>query len=252
MSLAPQQAAPAKHPVKIMELGDSITAGVDAGGAADPNAGYRSRLAGLLQSGQYEFTMVGSRVDYSEHFAYPQHEGWPGYVLRSFPSKPAGQLYGALIHSAVTRYHPDILLLMAGTNDLLRLQEGYAGYTLPNIERSMDLVLGQIFALDPRVTVIVAGVVDSPKVAQRTVYAFDEDPRHGLVAIVNAYRARGFSIQLAPGMGRAVPRNATYFPDGIHPSGADGYDRVAQVWYGALERVLVRGSVVVSDKQAKP
>jgi lysophospholipase L1-like esterase len=55
-------------------------------------------------------------------------------------------------------------------------------------------------------------------------------------------------------MDRAVPRDAQYFPDGIHPSGADGYDRIANIWYGALQPVLAtNGEQTVSTaKQAKP
>jgi lysophospholipase L1-like esterase len=245
---------PALRPVRIMELGDSITAGIMAGGGPDPHAGYRSSLAQLLASHRYHFAMVGSRTDYSGQLAYPQHEGWPGYVLRSYPSRPAGQLYGPIIHDAIVSYHPDIILLMAGTNDLLRYEDDDAGYTLPNVKHSMDLVLNQIFTLDPHATVIVAGVVNSPKVDEHAVFSFDNDPRDGIIALVSKYRSFGRSIYLAAGMDRAVPRSSVYFPDGIHPSGGDGYDRIAAVWYRALQLVLTpeSGAVASSGEPAKP
>lgn len=251
---APSSPAPVIRPVRIMELGDSITAGVMAGGGVDPHAGYRSSLAQLLASHGYRFAMVGSRTDYSGQLAYPQHEGWPGYVLRSYPSRPAGQLYGPLVHDAVLNYHPDIILLMAGTNDLLRHTDGYEGYSLVNIKHSLDLVLGQIFALDPHVTVIVAGVVDSPKVGEHAVLSFDDDPSDGVIALVSKYRSFGRSIYLAPGMDRAVPRSTQYFPDGIHPSGADGYDKIAAIWYRALQQILAQdnSAVASSGDRAKP
>jgi len=253
-ALAPASPAPISRPVRIMELGDSITAGIMAGGGPDAHAGYRAELVQLLTSHGYQFAMVGSRTDYSGQLACPQHEGWPGYVLRSYPSRPAGQLYGPIIHDAMLDYHPDIVLLMAGTNDLLRHEDGYAGYTLANIKHSMDLVLGQIFALDPHVTVIVAGVVDSPKIDERSVFSFDNDSADGIIALVSKYRSFGHSIFLAPGMDRAVPRSYVYFPDGIHPSGSDGYDRIAAVWYRSLQQILPQdaGPVASSTERAKP
>jgi lysophospholipase L1-like esterase len=241
------------RPVRIMELGDSITAGIAAGGFPDPQSGYRSKLIDLLEQHSYDFTMVGSRTDFSGTLAYPQHEGWPGYVLRSFPSAPAGQLYGPVIHDAIVGYHPDIVLLMAGTNDLLRYRLGDPGYTLPNILQSLDLVLDEIFTLDPRVTVVVAGVVDSPKVPECAVLEFDDgespcgDSPVSVASLVKFYQSRGFDIVMADGMDRAVPRSSAYFPDGIHPSGRDGYDRVAGVWYQALLELLRKpGSPAIS------
>src|SRR5215471_5612938 len=107
-------------PVAIMELGDSITAGVGPKGVDNGRAGYRLPLTRLLQAGGYEFRMVGARSDFSGTLAVGDHEGWPGYVLRSFPSDPAPQLLGDVTRRALSAYHPSVILLMAGTNDLLR------------------------------------------------------------------------------------------------------------------------------------
>jgi lysophospholipase L1-like esterase len=230
--------------IRIMELGDSITAGIAANGVPDLRAGYRGRLVELLKSGNYSFTMVGSRTDFSAGLDFPEHEGWPGYVLRSFPSAPSGQLYGPIVRHAILVYHPDIVLLMAGTNDLLRYHLGDAGYTMSNIVEGMNLVLGEIFALDPKVTVILAGVVSSPKVPECAVLQFDTgvspcgNVPQSIATLVQQYQSKGYNIALAEGMESAVPRNASYFPDGIHPSGRDGYDRIAGVWYRSIIQVL--------------
>src|SRR4029077_4476317 len=73
--------APAPQ-ISIMELGDSITAGVGAHGIDDGRAGYRLPLARLLEAGGIDFRMVGARSDYSGALDIGDHEGWPGYVLR--------------------------------------------------------------------------------------------------------------------------------------------------------------------------
>src|SRR5215469_15210183 len=174
------------HPISIMELGDSITAGVGPNGVDNGRAGYRLPLTRLLQAGGYEFKMVGARSDYSGTLDVGDHEGWPGYVLRSFPSDPAPQLLGDVTRRAVGTYRPSIILLMAGTNDLLRHARHSPGYTRANIAQSLDLEIAEIFGLDPSARVIVAGVIDSPRVPHAAIAAFANNAK----TIVSRYRSR--------------------------------------------------------------
>jgi lysophospholipase L1-like esterase len=231
-------------PVRIMALGDSITAGVGAQGVDTGSGGYRGALERLLDTHSFHYTMIGGRSDYSAQVRMRAHEGWPGYVLRSFPSDRAPQLYGAVTKSAIESYDPDVILLMAGTNDLLRLAKHRPGYTISNIVESMDALLAQIFYLKPGVDVIVAGVVDSPRVHACDIAHFDGIPSEGecgemdgpsVRTLVENFRARGFHISFASGMSGAVPRDKEHFPDGIHPSGPGGYEAVAQAWLQAIE-----------------
>lgn len=228
-SPAPVPSVAPARPITIMELGDSITAGVGPRGVDNGRAGYRLPLVRLLDAGGYTFRMVGSRSDFSGTLDVGDHEGWPGYVLRSFPSDPAPQLLGGVTRKAVTTYHPSIILLMAGTNDLLRLARRSKGYTRANIARSLDMELAEIYGLEPSARVIVAGVVDSPRVPHSAVVAFARD----VATLVLRYRARGYRIEQAEGMSAAVPRDARSFPDGIHPATL-GYDAMAAVWFKAL------------------
>lgn len=231
--------------IRIMALGDSITAGVGANGARINDGGYRGVLASLLAKDGYHVTFVGSRTDFSDAIADRAHEGWPGYVLRSYPSNPGpGQLYGSLLRSVLRADAPDIVLLMAGTNDLLRMQRGDAGYTLPNILRSMDLVIDEVFYERPGVRMIVAPVVASPKVDVCTLARFAGDNTCGPVegenlrTLVASYAARGFHITFAPAMSSAVRRDARHFPDGIHPAvGEGGYASIAGVWLSAIQTI---------------
>jgi lysophospholipase L1-like esterase len=236
--------------LRVMALGDSITAGVGAFGSRIDDGGYRGALAKLLAENGYRVKFVGSRSDYSAAIDDRAHEGWPGYVLRSFPSDPGpGQLYGALVRKAIHRYNPDLILLMAGTNDLLRLEKRDGGYTLANIAHSMDLLLGEIFKQKPGVRVIVAPVVASPLVDVCTLAHFDGDDSacgpavtENLVTLAAEYSRRGFHITLARGMAGAVPRDRDHFPDGIHPCGAGGYAAVASAWYQAISAVTEESS----------
>jgi lysophospholipase L1-like esterase len=226
-----------------MALGDSITAGVGADGSRASDGGYRGALADRLTRSGYRVTFVGTRSDYSEALTQRAHEGWPGYVLRSFPSDPGpGQLLGALTRKAMEAGNPDIVLLMAGTNDLLRLQKQAEGYTLANILQSIDLEIGEIVSLKPNAFVIVAPVVDSPKIDDCPLEIFAGragcgTPEESLGTIVDAYVERGYRVSFAPTMATAVPRDTTHFPDGIHPSGPGGYDAVANVWLHAIAAI---------------
>ena len=238
---APSGVAPpvVVRPITIMELGDSITAGVGPKGVDNGRAGYRLPLTRLLEAGGYEFKMVGARSDYSGTLDVGDHEGWPGYVLRSFPSDPAPQLLGDVTRRAVATYHPSIILLMAGTNDLLRHARNSPGYTQANVARSLDMEIAEIFGLDPSARLIVAGVVDSPRVSHAAVTAFTNDAR----TIVARYRRLGYRITMADGMDAAVPRTAQFFPDGIHPV-TDGYDLMAAVWFKAVGTALTEWPAV--------
>ncbi|MGH7661068.1 MAG: GDSL-type esterase/lipase family protein [Vulcanimicrobiaceae bacterium] len=222
------------EPLRVLTLGDSITAGVAAGGGAAQDGGYRGTLGDLLTQNGYHAVFVGTRSDYSANIQNRAHDGWPGYVLRSFPADPGpGQLYGSLTERALQQTHPDIVLLMAGTNDLMRLERRVPGYTLGNILHSMDMLLAEIFKIDPSVRVIVAPVVSSPRVSADTIAAFDGN----LTTIAENYAKHGYRITIASEMQKSVPRDVAHFPDRIHPSGDGGYADVAQAWLEAIEQV---------------
>jgi lysophospholipase L1-like esterase len=237
-------------PMRIVALGDSITAGAGEHGKDLGTGGYRGELQHLLEANGYRFAMAGSRRDYSARLRMRGHEGHPGFVIRSFSSAPAPQLYGAVTRAALERYDPRVVLLMAGTNDLLRKQRRAAGYTLSNIVESMDALLAQIFYEKPGVDVIVAGIVSSPSIDACDVARFDgvagaecggrSEPN--IRTLVEAYAARGFHIVLAPRMDAAVPRDKQHFPDGIHPSGPGAYEAMARVWLAAIETASTTGS----------
>ena len=241
-------------PTRIMTLGDSITAGVGIDGRDTGSGGYRAELVRLLARDGYHFEMVGGRSDYSGMLEQRHHEGWPGYVVRSMPSDPAPQLFGRLTRDAVTAADPDVILLMAGTNDLLRMMRHSEGYTLENIIFSMNELLAEIFTLKPNVTVIVAGVVASPRIAAADVARFDGTTGAGDAGgpsvrdLVAMYAHHGFRIAYAQEMADAVPRDTAHFPDGIHPCGGGGYALVARAWMDALEGVTARTTGAVATR----
>lgn len=231
-------------PLAIMPLGDSITAGVGRDGTGALDGGYRGPLERLLLEHGYAFRFVGSRRDYAAHLRFPAHEGWPGYVIRSLPSAPTGQLLGAVTRRALARERPDVLLLMVGTNDLLRREQNKDGYTLVNIVAAMNDLLSEIFLINPHVRVLLAGIVKSPKIDACAVARYDGDDGCGapsppsLRTLAAKWAADGYAIAFVPAMENAVPRDGEHFPDGLHPTGGSGYGEVARVWFDALRKMF--------------
>jgi lysophospholipase L1-like esterase len=242
--------------LKVMVIGDSITAGVLGGGGASEYGGYRGRLAELLKADGYRVSFVGSRDDFASRMPGLRHDGYPGYVIRETSKGAPGQLLGTLVERALTKYDPDVILLMAGTNDLLKYQADGDDYDQSMIVESMDLLLHQIFRLRPHVRVILGGIVDSPKLPECMVERFDlgHSPCGAgnfanLRSLADQFVVQGFGVRFAEGMFGAVPRDEKHFPDGIHPAaGAAGYDAIADVWYKAIRSITADNDGTLSSR----
>ena len=231
--------------MRVLPLGDSITAGVLAGGRPG-NGGYRALLERLLAQAPHKAVLVGSRDDMSPAMSDPWHDGWPGYVIRNTSPGAPGELYGGLAKRVVEQTHPDIVLLMVGTNDFLRYEATHGKYSVDEMVHSMDLLLHDIYSAAPKTHVIVGAIVDSPRVDACYVERFDTG-RSGcdagvhpsLAGLVAQYSGRGYAISYASGFLRAVPRDWEHFPDGIHPvDGPQGYDAIARIWFDSIQGVI--------------
>ncbi len=99
-------------------IGDSITYGV---GSSD-EGGYRSRLFSLAQKDEHHISFVGSRESGPETvdgISFPRgHDGSIGYTLKGNENGDRGIL--PRINEQLSWHHPEIVILMAGTNDILQ------------------------------------------------------------------------------------------------------------------------------------
>lgn len=255
-TVSPALAIHKETSLKVMVIGDSITAGVLGGGGASDFGGYRGRLAQLLQADGYRVTFVGSRADFASRVPALRHDGYPGYVIRETSKGAPGQLLGTLVERALTKYDPDVILLMAGTNDLLRYQADGDDYDQSMVVESMDLLLHQVFRLRPHARVILAGIVDSPKLPECMIARFDIGHSScapgsfaNLRSLADQFISQGYGVRFADGMFTAVPRDATHFPDGIHPAaGVGGYDAIADVWYKAIHSITADNDGTLSSR----
>jgi GDSL-like lipase/acylhydrolase family protein len=197
--------------VKIMPLGDSITEGAQA-----EQGGYRWPLEDLLVDAGYAFDYVGSlTVGSPAAMPRPWHEGHGGYTIES--QDGGHQLEGAVVDSALRTYQPDVILLLAGTNNL-----NFPDTLDPDKTSAMyDRLLAQIFSLSPDIGVVASPVPWKAAVPSDQVAAFNQR----INAIVDRYADAGFHIAWVENL-----------PDGIHPS-QPAYGRMAEQWFESLQAI---------------
>jgi lysophospholipase L1-like esterase len=190
--------------VRIMPLGDSITAGV----GSSTGSGYRQVLRGELAANGLTVDFVGSQRRGPGPDA--DHEGHPGWRT--------DQLIDGL-RPWLAAARPDVVLLDIGTNDLLRnVHPDSAPVRTANL---IDRITRQL----PNVRVVVAKLL----VVGRDAARFQRF-NAALAAVVAARGPRVTMVDMS-----RVPAADT--GDGVHPTDL-GYRQMAYQWYQALRPVL--------------
>jgi lysophospholipase L1-like esterase len=207
-----------------MPFGDSTTQGYDVAG------GYRAPLFGLAFAAGHEITFVGSASDYGvlmvDGVPFPtSHEGHGGYTIEG----NNGILQ--FVNISIPNYAPHIVTLMIGMNDI------NGNDNVPDAPNRLGRLLDSIFTEDPGVLVILAQIAptrtDSTNALIRTFNS-------AMPELVSTRVGEGRHIVLVDMYG-AFTIDANYktslLADNLHPNQA-GYDRMADVWFDALEPYL--------------
>ena len=111
----------AQAQVRIMAVGDSITAGFTFGppnGTGLGTASYRKEFEDVLSQSGCNFQMVGSRTrnDPENPFVFGgRHEGYSGHRADHFLT---GNGPNAGINAMMAAQNPDVVLLHVGSNDM--------------------------------------------------------------------------------------------------------------------------------------
>jgi lysophospholipase L1-like esterase len=207
-------AAPVPSPVvlRVMPLGASSTVGK----GSQETAGYRGPLQSMLARDGVTVDMVGSQRDGPATVADLDHEGYGGLTLEDMRPRVAGW---------VRRADPDVVLLHAGTNDLLK------GSSAKKTARHLEDVLSAIVAVTDA-HVIVAGVW-----APLTGDLQDRAEFNRLSgAVVAGFQERGHSMRYAD---TSDLLDAEEVADGLHPNSA-GYRLIAAMWERQIVDVIGR------------
>ena len=208
--------------LRIMPVGDSITRGLNWGGA-EPG-GYRTRLHHRLSTELFVnqgVRFVGTQADNPDpgNLPDPFHEGRGGWRIDQ---------HFATIEVAVSVHRPGLVLLHLGTNDVDQ------DYDLAAAPGRLDALIGQIIAASPGAHVLVAQIIDSTSLTQSAkIQAFNA----ALPALVDSRRTAGERVYLA-NLFEAVSQPANYWNSGgvwdtYHPN-MDGYDQLANGWFDAV------------------
>ena len=213
-------ALPRGESIKIMPLGDSITAGF-------PGAeGYREKLyLDLINSG-FNVDFVGSRSSGSGFDADHEGYGWKtASYFNSWLNGPTGYLLAA--------NPPDVILYHIGTNDL-------GGSNVVSYALATNETLRIIYEYDADITVILAKIILTTDDARNT-------RTHNYNLLLEKYAQywsdNGYSIIVVDMENALVP---ALYPEGdlfdlVHPT-TTGYAKIADVWYDALDAVLSSGT----------
>jgi hypothetical protein len=207
--IAPAQAAATTHTLRIMPLGDSITAGV----GSSTRSSYRSDLRRKLVAAGMSVDFVGSQSD-GVGFDN-QHEGHGGWTI----DRIAEQLDGWL-----ATYRPDAVIVHLGTNNVT---SGESGAT---IAAKLSALIDQIRAARPEAMIFVSKIIGS-KVAAEKVVDHDYNSRMPAMLATKGSRVRLVDQSTVGGIDLL---------DRHHPNNF-GYNKMTYNFYRAFERVYADG-----------
>jgi lysophospholipase L1-like esterase len=195
--------------VRVMPLGDSITNGETTPG------GYRINLWQRVVNGGYTVDFVGSQSNGPASLGDHDHEGHSGWRIDQIDANVVGWL---------NTYQPHTVLLHIGTNDILQ------NYNVSTAPDRLSALIDHITTTVPGAEVFVAQITplanSGQDAAARTFNA-------AIPGIVQSKVNAGKHVHLVD-MHSAL--TTADLVDGVHPT-AGGYDKMAAVWYSALQSV---------------
>ena len=220
-------------PVTILPLGDSNTRGF-------PNqstiGGYRNELWRQL-SGTYGFNIdfVGQAQSGPADID-PDHEGRGGLTIDELTdnvnqtrgsNRPSAPVLTTIENTLTVNGVPDVVLLMAGTNDILQ------GDTVNNALAELGTLVDRITAFAPDTQVLVGSIIPNFSNTGREAKTVEFSSRVES-EIVTPRANQGDNVQFVDIFN--APLTASHFvKDGIHLT-TGGYNVLAEVWEEAILR----------------
>ena len=213
----------------IMPFGDSIT---DGAGSSSPGGGYRVPLFQTAIANAESITFVGRyengpTILTSGHTFPRNHDGHSGYTI-----DPGGGRLGIspLVDGAIATYHPHIILLKIGTNDV------DIALDLANAPTRLGNLLDRITTAAPNALLVVATSSRPERHAERPGPGLQQrhprprpDPRRRR----QTHRHRRHVRRLH----RHPAYKTALLNDTLHPNDA-GYTVMGSTWYAAIGAYL--------------
>ncbi len=235
------------RPMKIMAIGDSITDDCSINGA------WRLHLEPLLAANGYPFVFVGRQTSVAAPgFTNINHEGYCGAVIgppgvfaaHGYDTTNAYLLNIAADALAATNNRPDLVMVLAGANDIGR---GRDPYQVANSD--MATLVDLIFSNAPHAHIILAKITSlQDAVAPESDYAAYATNAYvynaELQKLVNRRHALGQQVFLAD-MFSAVDYSTMFLTDHLHPN-STGLRVMANEWMARINSLTRRTNQFVS------
>jgi len=209
------------RPVRIMPLGDSITA------AADP--GYRGYLYNMLTNAGYRVDFVGSSKDLPANGGDPDHEGHGGFTIGPGPSNADEWTDGkgniAVNIDSYMSAEPNIILLLIGANDYFNIADRQPQYN-PDQQGPEHLanLIDKIHAIKPDTKVFLASLLP---------VGWDPNFARQFNAALPGIAAARTNVIFVDMNRQAGLEKSDRQVDGLHPS-ATGCEKIAKTWFTSL------------------
>jgi lysophospholipase L1-like esterase len=212
----------------VLPLGDSITEGC----CTAPEGGYRIQLFSLAVMNHKNLTFGGSLTNGPptvQNKTFPnRHEGHGGYTISGGGN---GGIAGTITDSALSTYHPHIVLLKIGTNDI------NGNIDVANAPNRLGSLIDEIVAGAPSALVVVSSIIPTRDTnTNQKVKTYNA----AIPGLVNSRAAAGKHVVFVDNYA-AFAQNANYstalMADGLHPNDA-GYQVLGQSFYGVIGPLL--------------
>ncbi|MDX3695491.1 ricin-type beta-trefoil lectin domain protein [Streptomyces europaeiscabiei] len=203
--VAPASAA-STTPLRVMPLGDSITWGV---GSSTGN-GYRAPLWDKLAADGHPLDFVGTGRGGS--MSDPDNEGHSGYKIHQIAE---------LADASLTRYRPNVVTLMIGTNDLNE------SYQVSTATARLKSLVNQITADVPDATVLVASLVVSTSGSEEQYRAAYNQAIPQIVSEAQAAGKRVAYVDMSS-------LTTADLADFLHPNDS-GYQKMADAFHRGIQ-----------------
>jgi lysophospholipase L1-like esterase len=220
----------------VLPLGDSITQGYLPDSAGGPNGGYRVELFNQAVMGAKNVTFVGTQTNGPNTVAgrtFPKrHEGHGGYTIAGGGQ---GAIAGSITDTAMSMFHPNIVLLMIGTNDI------NGNINVSSAPTRLGQLIDEIIADDPNALVVVASII--PIINGTSANPQGQTYNAAIPGLVATRAAAGKHVVFVDTYAAFV-KDASYrtslMVDNLHPNEA-GYAVLGRSFYGAISAVLLPG-----------
>jgi lysophospholipase L1-like esterase len=214
-------------PCVVMPLGDSITDGFPY-----ENGSYRVELFHQAVQSSLAITFVGRNVNGPQTVdsqPFPRgHEGYSGFTIDTDATHSG---ISPLVDAAMATFHPHIVLLQIGTNDI------NGNVDIANAPTRLGALIDRITADAPNALLIVAQITPTTNDGTNTrISAYNA----AIPAQVQRRAAAGKHVRVLDMYG-AFTANANYKTalmfDNLHPN-TTGYLTMGDAWYAAIRAVL--------------